>query len=78
MLGDAHRAMKSDAGIGSGDALASSPERVDVALLSNELVVSAKNTLLIEDGGGPGKGSFLFIAMDRLKVGVGKCDEFLV
>ena len=71
--------MKSDMGVCSGDALASSPERVDVALLSNELVVLAKNTLLIEDGGGPGKGSFLFIALERLKIGVGEgSDEFLV
>ena len=44
--------LKSDEGVGSGEALASSPERVNVALLSNEPFVSAKNMLLIEDGGG--------------------------
>ena len=55
------------------------PLRVDIALLSNEPVVSAKNTLFIGDGGGPGKGSFFFIAHDRLKIGVGEGgDELLV
>ena len=62
--------LKSDKGVCSGDALASSPERVDVALPSNVLFMSAKNTLLVEDGCGTGKGSFFFITVDRLKVGV--------
>ena len=71
--------LKSGDGVSTGDALASSPERVDVALLSNELVMSAKNTFFIEDCGGPGGGSFFFIALDKFKVGVWEgSDEFLI
>ena len=45
----------------------------------NVSLISAKNTLLVEDGCWTGKGSFLFSAFDRLKVGVGEGgDEFLV
>ena len=59
--------------------MASSPERVDVALLSNGPVVSAKNTLLIDDCGGPSRGSFFFITLVRLKVDVREgSDEFLI
>ena len=64
--------LKSGEGVSSGDTLASSPERVDVALLSNEPVVSVKNTLFIDNCGGPGRGSFFFIALDRLKIDVGE------
>ena len=71
--------VKSGDGVSSGDPLVSSPERVDVALLSNGPVVSAKNTLLSDDCGGPGRGSFFFITLDRLKVGVREgVEQFLI
>ena len=71
--------LKSGDGVSSGDLLASSPEREYVALLLNEPVVSAKNTLLIDDCGGPGRGNFFFITLDRLKVGVREGgDELLI
>ena len=70
--------LKSGDSVSTGDSVASSPERVDVALLSNELV-SAKNMFFIEDCCGPRRGSFFFIALDRLKVGVWEGgDEFLI
>ena len=54
-------------------------ERVDVALPLYMSVSPAKNTFFVDDGGWTGKGSILFSALGRLKVGVeegGK--EFLV
>ena len=59
--------------------LASPPERVDIALPLDVSVSSAKNMFLVKDGGRACKGSFLFSALNRLKVGVGEGgDEFLV
>ena len=47
--------------------------------MANGLGASAKKTLLVGDCSCPGRGVFLFSALDRLKVGVGKGgDEFLV
>ena len=50
-----------------------------VALPSNVSLMSAKNTLFVEDGGGTCKEGFLFSAFDRLKVDIGEgSNEFLV
>ena len=61
-----------------GGALPCSPERVDVALPSDVSICSAKNMFLIEDCGGACKGSFLFSALERLKVGVRESGEELL
>ena len=71
--------LKSSDGVSSGDPLANSSKRGDVALLLNCPVVSAKNTLLIDVCCGPGNGIFFFSTHDRLKVGVREGgDELLI
>ena len=65
-----------DIGVLSRGTLSCHLERVDVALPLDMSISSAKNTL---DGGWACKESFLFSALNRLKVGVGEGgDEFLI
>ena len=69
--------LHSDIGVLRTGALPCSPERVDVALPPDMSVSSAKNTFFIEDCGGAGKGTLLFSALNRLKVGLGESGEAL-
>ena len=71
--------LNSGDGVSTGGTLGSSSCRLKGVPWTNGFGVSAKNTLLIGVCGGPVSGVFLFKALDRLKVGVGKGgDEFLV
>ena len=71
--------LNSGDGVRTGGTLGSSSCRQKGAPWTNGFGVSAKNTLLIGVCGGPVSGVFLFRALDRLKVGVGKSgDEFFV
>ena len=58
--------------------LASPPESMDVSLSSKLLVSPMKCTFFVKDGRGSCKGSFLFSALDRLKVGVGESGDKLL
>ena len=66
-------------GVSTGGTLGSSLWRRKDVPWANGIGVSAKNTLLMGVCGCPASGVFLFRALDRLKVGVGKGgDEFFV
>ena len=71
--------LKNGDGVRTGGILGSSSWRRKDVPWVNRFGESAKNTLLMSVFGGPGSGVFLFRALDRLKVGVGKDgDELFV
>ena len=66
-------------GVSNGGTLGSSSWRRKDIPWANGFGVSEKNTLLMGVCGSPASGVFLFRALDKLKVGVGKGgDEFFV